>query len=164
MSHSESKDMRTALSRRKLLGGLGALTVALTSPIWKAATVFGQDANTKVARRFIGLFSANGTVNKSFFQPSAGSETPLTLMPILAALEAHKDKLMVLNGVHMYSTVENELGATNGLEGENFAPNKPGGPHMKGPGAMLTGGSLLAGSFTGSGGPAGWADRQSVDQ
>jgi hypothetical protein len=29
---------------------------------------------------------------------------------------------------------------------------------------MLTGGSLLAGSFTGSGGPAGWADRQSVDQ
>jgi len=164
MSHSEPKDMRTALSRRKLLGGLGALTVAVTSPIWKAATVFGQDANTKVAKRFIGLFSANGTVAKSFFQPGVGSETPLALMPILAGLEPHKDKLMVLNGVHMYSTVEDELGATNGLEGENFAPNKPGGPHMKGPGAMLTGGSLLAGSFTGSGGPAGWADRQSVDQ
>ena len=77
-------------------------------------------------------------------------------MPILAPLEAHKDKLLVLNGVHMYSTVEDELGTTGAL--------KPGGPHMKGPGAMLTGGSLLAGSFTGSGGPAGWADRQSVDQ
>jgi hypothetical protein len=35
---------------------------------------------------------------------------------------------------------------------------------MKGPGAMLTGGSLQAGSFTGSGGPAGYADRISVDQ
>jgi hypothetical protein len=35
---------------------------------------------------------------------------------------------------------------------------------MKGPGAMLTGGSLLEGSFTGAGGPAGWADRISVDQ
>jgi hypothetical protein len=164
MSDREPKDMRTAISRRKLLGGLGALTVAVTSPIWKAATVFGQDANTKVAKRFIGLFSANGTVAKSFFQPGVGSDAPLSLMPILAKLEPHKDKLMVLNGVHMYSTVENELGATNGLEGENFAPDKPGGPHMKGPGAMLTGGSLLAGSFTGSGGPAGWADRQSVDQ
>lgn len=164
MSKSEPIDLRTAVSRRKLLGGLGALTVAVTSPIWKAATVFGQDANVKAAKRFIGVFSANGTIAKSFFQPSAGSDAPLSLMPILAGLEAHKDKLLVLNGVHMYSTVENELGTTNGLEGENFAPNKPGGPHMKGPGAMLTGGSLLAGSFTGSGGPAGWADRQSVDQ
>jgi hypothetical protein len=160
----EPIDLRTVLSRRKLLGGMSALTVALSSPIWRSATVFGQDANQKAAKRFIGLFSANGTIQKSFFQEGAGSELPISLMPILAPVEAHKSKLLVLKGVHMYSTVENELGATNGLEGENFAPGKPGGPHMKGPGAMLTGGSLLAGSFTGSGGPAGWADRQSVDQ
>jgi hypothetical protein len=161
----EPIDLRTTLSRRKLLGGLGALTVAISSPIWRAATVFGQDANAKAGKRFIGLFSANGTIVKSFFQQGTGSEIPFTqLSPILAPVDAYKDKLMVLNGVHMYSTVEDELGATNGLEGENFAPGKPGGPHMKGPGAMLTGGSLLAGSFTGSGGPAGWADRQSVDQ
>jgi hypothetical protein len=165
MSQKEPIDLRTTISRRKLLGGLGALTVALTSPIWRAATVFGQDANVKAAKRFIGVFSANGTIAKSFFQPGVLSELPLTSMtPILAPLDSYKDKLLVLNGVHMYSTVEDELGATNGLEGENFAPGKPGGPHMKGPGAMLTGGSLLAGSFTGSGGPAGWADRQSVDQ
>jgi len=165
MSQKEPIDLRTAVSRRKLLGGLGALTVALTSPIWKAATVFGQDANAKAAKRFIGVFSANGTVAKQFFQQGVGTDLPFTsLSPILAPLDAYKDKLMVLNGVHMYSTVEDTLGATNGLEGENFAPGKPGGPHMKGPGAMLTGGSLLAGSFTGSGGPAGWADRQSVDQ
>jgi hypothetical protein len=165
MSRKEPIDLRTAISRRKLLGGLGALTVALSSPIWRSATVFGQDAKAKAAKRFIGVFSANGTVQKSFFQQAVGSDLPFTsLSPILAPLDAHKQRLTVLNGVHMYSTVENNLGETNGLEGENFAPGKPGGPHMKGPGAMLTGGSLLAGSFTGSGGPAGWADRQSVDQ
>jgi len=35
---------------------------------------------------------------------------------------------------------------------------------MKGPGAMLTAGKLLAGSFQGAGGPAGYADRISVDR
>lgn len=165
MSPREPIDLRTALSRRKLLGGLGALTVALSSPIWRAATVFGQDAKAKAAKRFIGIFSANGTVAPSFFQSGAGSEIPLsTMTPILAPLETYKDKLLVLKGLHMYSTIENELGQVDGAEGALDVPNKPGGPHMKGPGAMLTGGSLLPGSFTGSGGPAGWADRQSVDQ
>lgn len=165
MKQREPIDLRTAISRRKLLGGLGAATVALSSPIWRAATVFGQDANAKAAKRFIGVFSANGTIAKSFFQPGVASEVPFTtLSPILAPLDAYKDKLTVLNGVHMYSTVEDSLGTTNGHEGDNFAPGKPGGPHMKGPGAMLTGGSLMVGSFTGSGGPAGYADRQSVDQ
>jgi hypothetical protein len=156
MSQREPIDLRTALSRRKLLGGLGALTVALSAPIWKSATVFGQDANKKAAKRFIGIFSANGTVAKSFFQPGTGSELPISLMPILEKLAPHQDKLLVLKGVHMNSTIEDQLGVSGAL--------KPGGPHMKGPGAMLTGGSLMAGSFTGSGGPAGWADRQSVDQ
>jgi hypothetical protein len=63
--------------------------------------------------------------------------------------------MLVLKGVDMISTVSNQLGTTT---------SKPGGPHMKGPGAMLTGGSLLAGSFQGAGGPAGYADRISVDQ
>jgi hypothetical protein len=148
----EPIDLRTRLSRRKLLGGLGALTVALTTPVWRAATSFGQDANTRPPRRFIGIFSANGTIASAFFP--GGPD--LTLGPILAPLAAHRDRLIVLEGVHMNSTIEDELGVPSA--------NKPGGPHMKGPGAMLTGGSLLAGSFTGAGGPAGWADRISVDQ
>ena len=87
MSHSDPKDLRTTLSRRKLLGGLSALTVAVTSPIWRSATVFGQDANAKVAKRFIGVFSANGTVAKSFFQQGVGTDLPFTTMsPILAPL------------------------------------------------------------------------------
>jgi hypothetical protein len=152
MTEFRSLDSRTALSRRRLLGGLGALTVSLASPIWRSATAFGQDAKAAGARRFIGLFSANGTVASEFFP----KDNNLTLGKILAPLAAHLGQLMVLKGVHMNSTVEDQLGTPS--------TNKPGGPHMKGPGAMLTGGSLMAGSFTGSGGPAGYADRISVDQ
>jgi len=155
----EPLDLRTKLTRRRLLSGLGALTVTLTSPIWRRVTAFGQDANQPAGRRFIGIFSANGTIGSAFFPANPGggaTEAPLTLGPILAPLQDHVSKLLVLKGVHMNSTVEDELGVASA--------NKPGGPHMKGPGAMLTGGSLLAGSFTGAGGPAGWADRISVDQ
>lgn len=156
MTHRQKEphafDYRTTLARRRLLGGLGALSVALASPIWRSATAFGQDAKTPGARRFIGVFSANGTIATEFFPK--GSD--LMLGKILAPLQAHLSQLLVLKGVHMNSTVEDVLGVES--------DNKPGGPHMKGPGAMLTGGSLLAGSFTGSGGPAGYADRISVDQ
>jgi hypothetical protein len=152
----EALDMRTRISRRKLLGGLSAATVALTCPIWRNATAFGQDAGV-ANKRFIGIFSANGSIAEAFFPAGDASDAPLTTLPaILAPLEDYKSKLLVLKGVHMNSTVEDELGVTS--------MNKPGGPHMKGPGAMLTGGSLMAGSFTGAGGPAGWADRISVDQ
>ena len=148
------KDSRTRISRRKLLRGLGATTIALAAPVWRASTLFGQDANDTATKRFIGIFSANGTIPGEFFPSATG--TLGTLGAILAPLEAHKARLTVLNGLHMYSTITNEIGVDGA--------HKPGGPHMKGPGAMLTGGSLLDGSFTGAGGPAGWADRISVDQ
>jgi hypothetical protein len=157
-------DYRTALTRRRLLGGMGALTVALTSPIWRAATVFGQDASAKPLRRFIGVFSANGTIAAEFFPKTTGADAPLTsdsLGRILAPMAAHVSQMLVLKGVDMISTVSDTLGSMTGM--------RYGGPHMKGPGAMLTGGALGApsdvnGSFNGAGGPAGNADRISVDQ
>ena len=148
MNQTNPRDHRTVLSRRRLLSGLGTLTVALTSPVWRPATAFGRDAAATPAKRFIGLFSANGTIPSAFFPAGTASDVPLALGPILAPLETHKAKLLVLKGVHMTSA---------------NVP-QPGGPHMKGPGAMLTGGKLLAGSFPGAGGPAGYADRISVDQ
>jgi hypothetical protein len=141
-------DSRTRISRRRLLRGMGASAVALTSPIWRPATTFGASAAGPVAKRFMGIFSANGTIPSAFFPPGTAPDSPLTLGPILTPLAKYKDKMLVLKGVHMVSTI---------------GANKPGGPHMKGPGAMLTGGSLLPGSFTGAEGPAGWADRESVD-
>ncbi|HEX6242885.1 MAG TPA: DUF1552 domain-containing protein [Polyangiales bacterium] len=156
MSDMRARDSRTVLSRRRLLRGMSALTVALTSPVWRSATAFGQDANAKAAKRFIGVFSANGTIAKEFFPSTSAADGALTLGKILAPLRDYQAQMTVLKGVHMNSTVEDQLGVASS--------NKPGGPHMKGPGAMLTGGSLMAGSFTGAGGPAGWADRISVDQ
>src|SRR5882762_7669164 len=150
MNRQSPRDLRTALTRRRLLSGLGPLAVALSSPIWRPATAFGADAGAPGpgAKRFIGLFSPNGTIPSAFFPAGAASNVPLALGPILTPLEKHKAKMLVLKGVHMSSA----------------NVTQPGGPHMKGPGAMLTGGKLLAGSFQGAGGPAGYADRISVDQ
>ncbi|HET6284180.1 MAG TPA: DUF1552 domain-containing protein [Polyangia bacterium] len=146
MNRPARTDFRTTMTRRRLLGGLSGLTVALTTPIWKSATAF---AAAQPAKRFIGVFSANGTVPKDFWPPGTAADAPLTLGPILAPLEKYRQQMLVVGGVHMTSTI---------------GANKPGGPHMKGPGAMLTGGTLLPGSFTGAGGPAGYADHMSVDQ
>ena len=143
-------DTRTKFTRRRLLGGLGGLTVALTAPIWRSATTFGAPA--KPAKRFIGVFSANGTIASAFFPTTTVTYGPLTLGPttrILAPMAAYASKMLVLKGVDMTST--------NG-------PNHPGGPHMKGPGGLLTGGTLLPGPFTGSEGPAGYANSISIDQ
>jgi hypothetical protein len=159
MTDREPIDHRTRVSRRKLLQGVSVLGALIASPIWRSATAFGQDQTARAARRFIGVFSANGTIASEFFPSGTATEAALTagsLRQILQPLSAHTAQLLVLKGVNMNSTVEDELGKTS--------TNKPGGPHMKGPGAMLTGGSLMAGSFTGSGGPAGYADRISVDQ
>lgn len=127
-------DLRTRCTRRRLLAGMGALSVAITSPVWRVASAFGQDARRAPARRFIGMFSANGTIASAFFPAGSAKDLPLsaaTLPRILKPLDKHISRLSVLKGVHMSSTVEDELGVAGA--------NKPGGPHMKGPGAMLTG-------------------------
>ena len=134
MSAEDPRDLRTKLSRRRLLGGLGALTVSLAAPIWRPATVFGQDQSTPASKRFIGVFSANGTIASKFFPAGSAVDTPLALSPILTPLAKYVKQLVVLKGVHMNSTIEDQLGVAGAV--------KPGGPHMKGPGAMLTGGSL----------------------
>ncbi len=156
MNLDSAIDSRTRIHRRRLLAGLGSLAAAVSSRVWLPSTAFGQDQNLERPRRFIGIFSANGTIANEFFPAANSGDTPLELGRILSPLQGFSDKLLVLKGVHMNSTVEDELGVAS--------DNKPGGPHMKGPGAMFTGGSLAQGSFTGAGGPAGYADRVSVDQ
>jgi hypothetical protein len=150
------KDMRTKLTRRALIGGMSSLAVALTRPIWQPVTAFGQDAQASGAKRFMAFFQSNGIVPARFWPNANGVDSPLVLTEPLSPLADHQDRLLLLKGIHMYSTIEDNLGQGDG--------SKPGGPHMKGPGAMLTGGSLTEGDFTGAGGPAGYADRISVDQ
>ncbi|HVJ21005.1 MAG TPA: DUF1552 domain-containing protein [Polyangiaceae bacterium] len=136
--------VKTPISRRSLLTRMGAGALALTLPIWKHMEARAQAAVPQ--KRLFTFFTPNGTVPDQFF-PAPGSN--MVLPPLLAPLEAFKQKMLVIKGVHMHSTI---------------GDNKPGGPHMKGPGAMLTGGWLLEGSFTGAGGPAGYANNISVDQ
>ena len=92
----EPIDLRTKLTRRRLLGGQSALTVALTSPIWRRATAFGQDASRPAAKRFIGIFSANGTIASAFFPQGNAADAPLDTLPaILAPLAAHRDLSLI---------------------------------------------------------------------
>ncbi|MBC7658313.1 MAG: DUF1552 domain-containing protein [Chitinophagaceae bacterium] len=158
-------DQRTAVNRRKLLSGMGAMTVGLTSGIWKVSTAFGADAKVPAAKRFIGIFTPNGTSPENLWPTTTAAEAPLTATPILKPLDKYLSKMLLLKGVDYLSTVENNLG--DWKDGTSEAATfdiKPGGPHMKGPAAFLTGGSLLHGDFGGSGGPAGWGDRMSLDQ
>jgi len=136
-------------TRRSFLAGAGLSSMALGAPFLGARLFDARRAAAQTQagpKRFFAFFTPNGTVPETFFPETGSLET---LSPILAPLESFKDRMLVLKGVHMDSMIGDD---------------KPGGPHMKGPGAMLTGGWLLEGSFTGAGGPAGYANSISVDQ
>ena len=102
-------------------------------------------AATGPVKRFVVMFSANGTI-PSAWTPTAGtSETDFTLSPILAPLEPHKADIVVVGGL------EQKGGGGDG--------------HQNGIGGMLTGQMLNAGPFAGVGAaPAGWPMGASVDQ
>jgi hypothetical protein len=133
------------LSRRTILRGAGGAAIALP---WLEAMALrpARAANGPMpTKRFIVMFSANGTI-PSAWTPTAGtSETDFTLSPILAPLQAHQADLVVIGGL-------NQQGG--GGDG-----------HQTGMGGMLTGQPLNAGPFAGVGAPpAGWPMGASVDQ
>jgi hypothetical protein len=134
----------TPISRRSLLRGLSAGALCLSLPIWRRLEAEAQDAATPL--RFFAFFTPNGTLEREFFPSQAADPTSSA---ILAPFAPFASRIHVLKGVHMDSMI---------------GDGKPGGPHMKGPAAMLTGGWLLEGSFSGAGGPAGYANRISLDQ
>lgn len=139
-----SEGVQTPISRRGLLQGLSAGALCLTLPVWHRLEAEAQAAPSP--RRFFAFFTPNGTLKTKFFPTEADKPTA---SPILAPLGAFAAQINVLKGVHMHSMIGDD---------------KPGGPHMKGPAAMLTGGWLLDGSFSGAGGPAGYGNRISLDQ
>jgi hypothetical protein len=131
-----------ALSRRTILRGAAGAAIAL--PWLEAMTPRRAHAAPTPVKRFIVMFSANGTV-PSAWTPAATSETDFTLSPILSPLESHKSDLIVVRGL------EQKGGG--------------GDAHQSGIGGMLTGQMLNAGPFAGVGAaPAGWAMGPSVDQ
>lgn len=129
-----------AISRRRLLRGLGSVAVGLplldamhsVSPL--GARAYAQNAAKK---RFVVWFTGSGTILDKW-RPS-GTEQDFKLSPILAPLEPHKDHLVVLDGL--------------------YQQHSGGDAHTDGMGACLTGTPLRP---TGNG--TGYATGISVDQ
>jgi hypothetical protein len=99
-------------------------------------------------KRLLVVFSPNGTWPAEWTPD--GGETDFTFRRILAPLEAHRSRVLVLGGVSMLST-----------------DRGPGDGHQKGMGHVLTGVPLLPGDTMGgcdSCPPASWASDLSIDQ
>lgn len=95
------------LDRRTLLRGAGGIAIAL--PFLEAMDSRPAHAQASERQRFVVFFSANGTIddkwrpfgsgsNFSFANPNDPSE-----LRVLAPLEAHKQDLVVIEGVDMLS-------------------------------------------------------------
>jgi hypothetical protein len=117
-----------AISRRRLLRGLGSVAVGL--PLLDAMTSLSPlgsraYAQSAAPKRFVVWFTGSGTIMDKW-RPS-GTEQDFTLAPILAPLEPHKDHLVVVDGV--------------------YQQHAGGDAHTDGMGACLTG-TPLGGSST----------------
>ncbi len=135
----------------KALGvGAGALGLgAVATPFLSRLGGSRADAQTLTApKRFLVVFSPNGTWPNEW-RPDGG-ETDFRFKRILAPLEPHRSRVIVLGGVDMAST-----------------RSGPGDGHQKGMGHVLTGVPLLPGGTMGgcdSCPPVSWASDMSIDQ
>jgi hypothetical protein len=133
------------LARRTLLRGAAGVAIAL--PFLEAMLPRRAAAATATTKRFIVMFSPNGTIPSNWIPTlgATGAETDFSLSPILAPLAPHQADIVIVQGL-------NQQGG--GGDG-----------HQNGIGGMLTGSPLNPGPFAGTGAPpAGWATGPSVDQ
>ncbi len=132
-------------SRRQLMGlGMGSLATAM--PL--LASLRSARAGGAPIRRFVFVYTPNGTVPEEFWPTSGEGEAFDTLGAITAPFESLRSRLLFLRGLDLSVT---SIG--------------PGGPHQRGMGALLTGRELQNGDFVGGDGShAGWANGQSLDQ
>lgn len=131
----------TRLPRRTILRGAAGAAIAL--PWLEAFAPRRARAATAAPKRFIVMFSPNGTLPVQW--TPTGGETSFTLSPILAPLAPHQGDIVVIQGLYQ-----------QGAGGDG---------HQNGISGMLTGTPLNPGPFAGVGAPpAGWATGPSVDQ
>lgn len=129
-------------SRRRFLKSLGLSAAAL--PYLSNLPSLGFAGNSTRKKRFVVMFSPNGTVPKQFWPDKEG--TDFDLKPILKPLEPYRDQMLVLNGV------------CDKVRGD-------GDSHMRGMACLLTGIELFPGNIQGgSHTPAGWSTGISLDQ
>lgn len=135
------------LRRRAFVGALGLGAIA--APFARYLGGGRADAQSVTPpKRFIVVFSPNGTIPEEW-RPDGG-EADFRFRRILAPLERHRERLLVLGGLDLAST-----------------RSGPGDGHQKGMGHVLTGVPLLPGDVMGgcdSCPPVSWASDLSIDQ
>ncbi|MFN9813750.1 MAG: DUF1552 domain-containing protein [Deltaproteobacteria bacterium] len=132
--------------RRLGFGSLAATTLAAPFVRGLGGGLVAQDRD--VPKRLLVFFTPNGTIREEWVPD--GGETDFTFRRILAPLEAHRDRLLVLSGLDTLSTREG-----------------PGDGHQKGMGHVLTGVELLPGDTMGGCDtcpPVSWSGGISIDQ
>ncbi len=134
--------MRPSVSRRALLATIGAAGMGSLLPIMEAE---GQAAEPK--KRLILLTQGNGTVH-SAWKPTATGGALASLNQCMAALEPHKQDLLVLDGLGW------QFGDGPGVDHMRICMMWNGSP-------MLTGNDFS--NSTGSR-PCGWGSSISIDQ
>jgi hypothetical protein len=122
------------LSRRALLRGAGGVAISL--PLLEA-----MEARAATApKRFIVFASPEGCYKLPYsaWIPS-NTSSGLALSPILAPLERHKDKLLVIGGLDVEAAYRTPLGELGGLAIEG---------HQSGPPTVLTGAPFIYDGIT----------------
>ncbi|MEE2757318.1 MAG: DUF1552 domain-containing protein, partial [Myxococcota bacterium] len=134
------------ISRRRFLkSAAGAFALPLVSSPLRS---FAADRPAQFPQRFLIFYQPNGTKKELWSPVADGSGSNFELGPLLQPLTAHKDQLVVIDGVDM---------AIAGLG--------PGGPHQRGMASLLTGEAITEGDFVGGDGRrAGWGGGPSLDQ
>src|SRR5688572_22048582 len=133
----------TPLHRRQFIKRAGFSAAVL--PFIVGLPSLGLAAPARPRQRLIILFTPNGTIPPAFWPDEVGRD--FTLKEILNPLEPHKERMLILHGVH------------NRVRGD-------GDNHMRGMSCLLTGAELLPGNIQGGGKsiPAGWGGGISIDQ
>ncbi|MBG87610.1 MAG: hypothetical protein CMO80_12015 [Verrucomicrobiales bacterium] len=129
-------------NRREFVKRLGVS--AATLPFLTGLPGLNASERPAGKQRLIIMFSPNGTIPSEFWPDQSGDD--FKLKRITKPLEAFKNQLLVLRGIH------------NKVKGD-------GDRHMRGMSCLLTGTELLPGNIQGgSDTPAGWASGISIDQ
>lgn len=147
------------IDRRTMLRGMGGVAIALPfleamgcgtdgKPVSEPIASRSDRTEDGLPKRFVAMFSGNGTENTYAQWTPHGGESDFTLHGILEPLTPHRSDIIVFSGL------ANEVSYKG-----------PGDAHQRGMGSMLTGRALLEGDFPGNDGQtAGYASGISVDQ
>jgi hypothetical protein len=114
------------ITRRSLLRGLGFASGAL--PVFRRGIGHAQTA-TAAPRRFVFLFSAEGTYRRSFFPNVTDTDVPLTslpaLPPTLQPLADLRSKMLLIRGINTRSGDHREAVAQllTGAKCQSGVPN-----------------------------------------